>query len=249
MFFYTFYVPFAAVFCILFFSTLERTIGKNVSRFEIPERRARRGNQREIFFSILNLLIFLGSGVLFDLILINKPSLFYHEIHSTIWEIIYLPASLLLCLLFHDVFFYFSHRLLHVPFFLKYIHRYHHKSLTVHPWATFCFHPLEGCIQISIVVWIPFILPLHPAIHLIFTFFMLFMSVYGHSGYEFRAKKAAFFNPFNTSYHHAQHHEFGTYNFGVYLNLWDRFFHTNHPMYYEGNAMMKKRIKHSKGAE
>ena len=61
---------------------------------------------------------------------------------------------------------------------------------------------------------------------LLFVFLMLFISVYGHSGYELRINKWKGFYVFNTSLHHFQHHEHVHYNFGIYLNIWDRLFGT-----------------------
>jgi lathosterol oxidase len=220
-----------------------------VNRLVIPERQTSKNTKKEYLLSALNLLVFTGFGGLLDYLKSAELTKFYFEIEFTWKSLLYLPASLFISLFIHDLFFYLSHRFLHLPFMHKYVHVHHHQSHTVNAWAAFSFHPIEGCIQISIVCWLPLILPIHPVIHGLFTLFMLFMSVYGHSGYELRAKKAPIFNAFNTSFHHAQHHQYGNYNFGIYLNFWDRLFKTNHATYEDGYKRLREHINGSKGVE
>jgi sterol desaturase/sphingolipid hydroxylase (fatty acid hydroxylase superfamily) len=47
---------------------------------------------------------------------------------STPWGIPYLMAMIIALDLFHDTWFYFAHRLLHWPYFMKRIHYMHHQS-------------------------------------------------------------------------------------------------------------------------
>lgn len=247
--FYIFFVPLAAITCILFFHYLPWLFGPQVNRLVIPERQTSKNTKKEYLLSALNLLVFTGFGSLLDYLKSAELTKFYFEIEFTWSSLLYLPASLFISLFIHDLFFYLSHRFLHLPFMHKYVHVHHHQSHTVNAWATFSFHPIEGCIQISIVCWLTLLLPIHPVIHGLFTLFMLFMSVYGHSGYELRAKKAPIFNAFNTSFHHAQHHQYGNYNFGIYLNFWDRLFKTNHATYENGYNRLREYINGSKGVE
>lgn len=247
--FYTLFIPLAAIAWILFFQYLPWLFGSQVNHLVIPDRQTSKNTKKEYLLSALNLLVFTGFGGLLDYLNSTELIKFYFEVEFTWNSLLYLPASLFISLFIHDLFFYLSHRILHIPFILKYIHMHHHQSHTVNAWTTFSFHPIEGCIQISIVCWLPLILPIHPVIHGIFTLFMLFMSVYGHSGYELRAKKAPIFNAFNTSFHHAQHHQFGNYNFGIYLNFWDRLFKTNHATYENGYKRLRDYINGSKGVE
>ena len=244
--YYTILIPFAAVTCVLFFQNLPRLFGRRINRFIIPGRKTIQPSKKEYLLSGINLLVFACFGGLLDYLKSVELTKFYFEIEFTWNSLLYLPASLFISLFIHDLFFYLSHRFLHIPFMHKYVHVHHHQSHTVNAWAAFSFHPIEGCIQISIVCWLPLILPIHPVIHGLFTFFMLFMSVYGHSGYELRAKKAPIFNGFNTSFHHAQHHQFGNYNFGIYLNFWDKLFKTNHSTYESGYNHLRAHINGSK---
>lgn len=247
--FYALYIPLCAITCILFFNHLPWLFGPQMNRLIIPGRKNTHTTKKEYALSALNLFVFAGFGALLDFFKASAYTKFYLDVEITWKDLLYLPASLFISLFIHDLFFYLSHRFLHLPLIHKYVHVHHHQSHTVNPWAAFSFHPLEGCIQISIICWLPLILPIHPIIHGVFTLFMLFMSVYGHSGYELRAKKAPIFNAFNTSFHHAQHHQFGNYNFGIYLNFWDRLFKSNHATYESGYKLLREKINGSRGGE
>jgi sterol desaturase/sphingolipid hydroxylase (fatty acid hydroxylase superfamily) len=246
MYFYVYFIPITALTCIVFFSLLDVFFGKRMHAFLFQTPVKVPTQATEIRNTIISFLIFAGSGLLLDYLNAAHVSAFYQEVKPVWYAYAYLLASLFIALFIHDFFFYMSHRLLHIPFFFKTIHQTHHRTKIVQPWASFSFHPFEGIVQISIVVWLPLVLPMHPIVHAIFTFFLLFMSVYGHSGYELRALKAAVFTPFNTSIHHAQHHQFVSYNFGIYLNLWDRLFQTNHPSYPQEVERVKQQIIDSK---
>ena len=85
----------------------------------------------------------------------------------------------------HDTYFYWSHRLIHLPNLFNGIHRVHHLSNNPTPWATFSFHPLEAIISIGYIFIIIFLLPCHPLALFIFLSIMLTTSIIGHLGYEF----------------------------------------------------------------
>ncbi|MFM7664199.1 MAG: sterol desaturase family protein [Bacteroidota bacterium] len=223
-------------------------MGQKVNRLAIPGRKASKNTHKEWVLTVINLFVFGGFGAILDVATTFGYGKFYSNTPLEIISIMYLPASLLIALFIHDVYFYASHRLLHLPLMLKYIHMHHHQSHTVNAWSAFSFHPVEGFIQIFIVLIPPLVMPIHPLVHAIFIAFLLFMTVYGHSGYELRAKKPPIFNIFNTSFHHSQHHEFGNFNFGIYLNVWDRFFKTNHPTYVDAYQSLKDKINGSKDA-
>ena len=131
---------------------------------------------------------------------------------------------------------------MHTKFVFRHIHSWHHQSHNTNPWAAFSFHPLEGILQLGVIPLIAFIFPINEIVLFSFTGFLLFMTVYGHSGYELRANKWNTLNIFNTSLHHYQHHKFVRYNFGLYLNLWDTMFSTNSPDYKKSFKKLGDRI-------
>jgi len=149
------------------------------------------------------------------------------------YSTLYLVISFLLALAINDVYFYFSHRLMHWRPLFRRVHYIHHQSHAPNPWSAFSFHPIEAVLQIAVIPIVALVLPIHAYVLVGFSAFMLLVSVYGHCGYELRANKPTMFNVFNNSIHHNQHHQYVKYNYGLYLNIWDRLFKTNHPTYTE----------------
>jgi lathosterol oxidase len=246
MFFWTIFIPVVTILVVLFFSNLNLLFGKKLERFRLPKHSPQRISTVERKNVGFNLIVFSSMGFILDRS-IERGLISFQTVHEwNIWSISYLFISFFLALFIHDVYFYLTHRFLHIPFVFKRIHRIHHQSHKVNAWSSFSFHPFEGLIQIGIVILVPMFIPIHIGVQIVFVFFLIFMSVYGHAGYELRANKKAIFSIFNTAVHHTQHHESVRYNFGIYLNLWDKIFNTNHPNYEKYFQDLAAKIKHSK---
>lgn len=189
--------------------------------------------------TLTSLLIFMGVGLLLDWAYKAGFTQIYTSTND--YNTAYLFISFFFALAINDVYFYFSHRFMHwKPIFTR-VHYIHHQSHEPNPWSAFSFHPIEAVLQIAIVPIVAFIIPIHIYVLIGFSSFMLLVSVYGHCGYELRANKPSIFNIFNNSIHHNQHHQFVKYNYGLYLNLWDRIFKTNHPTYTEVTDEFKQK--------
>lgn len=230
MLFWIYFIPATTLFVVLFFWILELFFQRGINHFRIEEHNSL-PNKREIVSTLANGFVFALIGFLMDYLIENN---FLHvQINSpeTLSDYLLLILMFFCALALHDFYFYWSHRLLHVKYMFQIIHFWHHRSHRVNAWSAFSFHPIEGLVQILIIPLATWILPMHQWSLMVFTFFLLFVSVYGHCGYEFRPNKSAVFHMFNTSLHHAQHHKFVRYNFGIYLNWWDKWFKTENPSY------------------
>jgi len=235
---WTFLLPALALFAILLFWFLLRNRPKKMENVLITEHTYRKAlSNKEILRTAISLLIFLVVGAALDLAYTKGFTQIYTNNETS--SLIYLPISFFLALGINDVYFYFSHRFLHWKFLFKNVHHIHHQSHYPNPWSSFSFHPVEAVIQIGIIPLVAMVLPIHVFVLIGFSAFMLLVSVYGHCGYELRANKPPIFAIFNNSIHHNQHHQFFKYNFGLYLNLWDRIFKTNHPTYDEVTEKFK----------
>lgn len=236
-------IPGLALLFIFYFQYIDLLFKGKKKIFRIDEKSKISPSRQEVLYTTINLIIF----ALIGLFLAYSNSLQWTKVYYSqpvsFWEYLYLLISFLIALAIHDSYFYLSHRFLHTKYMFKYIHQWHHRSHPANSWSAFSFHPIEGIIQIGVVLLVAFVLSIHEYVLFLFTFFLLFISVYGHSGYELRPNKWKGFNIFNTSLHHFQHHQFVRYNFGIYLNVWDKLFNSDYPAYEEAFNKLSKEIR------
>jgi sterol desaturase/sphingolipid hydroxylase (fatty acid hydroxylase superfamily) len=143
-------------------------------------------------------------------------------------------ASIVLVILIHDAYFYWTHRLMHHPWLYRRVHHVHHISTSPTPWAAYAFSPAEAFVQAGIAPLVLFTIPVHPVAFGLFMVWQIAFNVLGHCGHElfprgFLKTPAAYV--LNTTTHHHLHHEKYRANFGLYFNWWDRLMGTNHPDY------------------
>jgi len=199
---------------------------------------------REIGYSMLSMLIFAAMSA--GLFLLRKHG--YTKIYLDIHEhsMAYFVFSVLVFIVAHDTYFYWSHRFMHMKAVYPYVHLIHHRSVNPTPWATFSFHPIEAVMQFLIVPIMVFLIPLHPLAIFAWSMYQLALNVGGHTGYEFF--RSGFTRRIhtmwsNTATHHIMHHRYVTSNYGLYFNVWDRIMGTNHERYDEEFEAIVKRRK------
>ncbi|MEM8677800.1 MAG: sterol desaturase family protein [Planctomycetota bacterium] len=179
--------------------------------------------RREVRLSLVTILIFaLLSTVVFQFYKDGDTALYWNVFDYPLW---YLPVSFVLCLVIHDTYFYWTHRLMHWRPIFKYCHQGHHRSLTPTPWAIFAFQPLEAVIQFAGVALIIFYLPLHPFVLFAYLSIDSFINTAGHTGFEMVPPSVArhwLFRGWNTVTHHDLHHTNVRVNYGAFFNVWDR---------------------------
>lgn len=182
---------------------------------------------KELFFSMASLLIFTAMGFVVYVLYHYGYSRIYLDINK--YGIFYFVVSVILMMVFHDMYFYWTHRLLHLPGWYQKIHTIHHQSTNPSPFTSLSFHPVEAIIQAAILPLIVLIIPAHPIAIFIFLVFMVYKNVRGHAGYEFtslayRQKKSKWLQSYSID--HNEHHLYGRGNYGLYFTLWDQLMHT-----------------------
>ena len=156
----------------------------------------------------------------------------------------YLGFSFILALVYHDTYFYWTHRLMHHPRIYRRVHKVHHMSTNPSPWAAYSFHPFEAIIQALAFTFMILILPLHPLVLFLFLVNMITRDVLGHIGFELFPNgftKQRWLNWNTTSTHHNLHHRYFKYNYGLYFSWWDNLMKTTHPQYHETFNEVKER--------
>lgn len=200
---------------------IEKKIQSNVPSFNMLKF--------EIKQSVHNLLLL---GVLSSVVLFlfrSDYNQLYFEISEFGW--VYFLVSIFLMMLIHDTWFYWLHRLIHLPSFFSKVHATHHKSANPTPFSSFSMNWSEMILEFAIFPMIVFVLPMHPVAFTIFVFISFVFNIMGHLGYEIFNQK--FLNSFigkgiNTSTKHNLHHELGRYNYGYYFTFWDRLMGTEY---------------------
>ena len=149
------------------------------------------------------------------------------EIYSNVFDypLWWLPSSVLIYLLLHDAWFYWTHRLMHVPRIYKRVHAVHHASRDPTAWTAMSFHPFESVSGAVLIPTLCLIIPIHYTALLVVLTVMTVMGVTNHMGWEIFPRSLVA-GPAGkwliTASHHHRHHEKYLCNFGLYFRFWDR---------------------------
>lgn len=178
--------------------------------------------KREIRFSIITLIVYAVTGYVISELYMHGLTFIYFDVSR--YGNLYFFLSIPLMIFLHDTYFYWTHRLLHLPGFFNKIHITHHLSSNPSPWTALSFHPVEAIIQAAIVPLIVFIIPTHPVALFIFLFYSVIINMLGHSGYQLfpynnRLQKWNWWN--NSSKQHNEHHLYAKDNYALYFTFWD----------------------------
>lgn len=141
------------------------------------------------------------------------------------WPLWYAPLSVLLYLLAHDAWFYWTHRWMHRPRLFRAVHAVHHASRPPTAWAAMSFHPWEALSGAVVIPLLVLAVPIHAAMLGLVLAIMTVMGVTNHMGWEIfpaRLVHSRLGGWVITASHHHRHHEEYRCNYGLYFRFWDR---------------------------
>lgn len=141
------------------------------------------------------------------------------------WPVWYAPVSLVLYLIAHDSWFYWTHRLMHRPRWFRVAHAVHHASRPPTAWAAMSFHPVEALTGAIVIPLLVFVIPIHIAMLGAVLAIMTVMGVTNHMGWEVfprRMVNSSLGKWMITASHHQRHHDEYRCNYGLYFRFWDR---------------------------
>lgn len=178
--------------------------------------------EKEIKWSVLTSLLFSVAGTITVILWQKGYTRVYTKIDLYGW--LYLPLSLVIFMLLHETYYYWIHRWMHKPAIFRIVHKVHHDSNIASPFTAFSFHPLEGFLQAIFLPVMMLILPMHYYVIIIQLTIMTFSSVINHLDIDIYPKneKNILTKWVIGAAHHAQHHKFFKYNFGLYFTFWDK---------------------------
>ncbi len=203
---------------------------RRIYRYKIQPRPPKiKQLKNELLYSLSTICIFSIVGFIVYLLYINGHTTLYTGM--TKYGLLYFFFSLIMMIAIHDMYFYFTHRLLHTPWLFKNVHVVHHRSVNPTPLAAYSFHPAEAILETFIIFPIVTLLPVNLYAFLFFTFFVLLMNVIGHLGFEFisqRFRSSKIGKLLTSSTHHNLHHQKTNKNYAYYFTWWDLLFKTIH---------------------
>lgn len=182
---------------------------------------------REIKYTLISLSIFGAMGYCVYLVYEAGVSQIYFEAQR--YSYIYFSVSIVLMIVLHDTYFYWTHRVLHVGWWYENIHIVHHLSSNPSPFTALVFHPLEAFIQAAFIPLAVIVIPIHPIALTVFVFYMTIKNVLGHCGYDLTGnilKRSKYNRWRNSAVNHNMHHLYARDNYGLYFTFWDRFMKT-----------------------
>ncbi len=172
----------------------------------------------EIGYSLLTFVLF-GSAIWLFVRWSDSGTTLRYEAIAT-YGMPYFVLSIVLMVLAHDAYFYWTHRLMHHKWVFPYVHRVHHGFHSPTPWAAFAFHPFESILSFGIIPIIICCIPYHRYALLCFVTFMNLYNAYIHLGYHLGQSPKASLR--NTTEDHDYHHKKGHGNYGLYFTFWDK---------------------------
>lgn len=145
----------------------------------------------------------------------------------------------LLIPVWESFYFYWIHRLLHVPFFYKHVHVLHHRNVNVGPWSGLSMHPVEHVIFLGSVL-IHWVVASHP-VHILFHLqYYALTAATTHSGFEALVVKDRSRLKLGT-FHHQMHHRYFECNYGSLELPWDKAFGSFHDGTEASNEKIRER--------
>ena len=204
--------------------------GRRIRDRKLPEGQLR----RELLTSLRTIFIFSGIG--FSIWISMKFGLlrFYEDPVALGWP--WFAASVVLLIVLHDAWFYWTHWLIHHPRLFRRFHRTHHKSMNPTPFTAYAFDTGEAVINGVFLLAAGAIFPISTLAVFIFTAHMMLRNAIGHCGYELFPASAdgrPLFDWLTSVTHHDLHHAEVRWNYGLYFTFWDRLMGTEHPEYHE----------------
>ncbi len=138
--------------------------------------------RREFTYSLSTVVIFATNGLLVWLLAKAGTLEIYSDVALRGWP--WWWMSLVLIIVAHDAYFYWTHRLLHQRRWFRAVHGHHHASLHPTPWAAYAFHPVEALVQAAFLPLFLLAVPVHGAVIVVFLIHMILRNAIGHCAHR-----------------------------------------------------------------
>lgn len=128
--------------------------------------------------------------------------------------------GVVLLTIWNEIHFFLVHRLMHVPFFFRHVHKIHHKSKIPTVYSVYSFHWLEALLLSTVPLTITPFVPFAPIAIFLYPLASILLNFSGHCNYRFGNGEGQSWSLFGTL--HNEHHFKSRKNYGFASNLLDR---------------------------
>lgn len=120
----------------------------------------------------------------------------------------------------NEVHFFLTHRMMHKRFFMKHVHKVHHRSTITTVYSVYSFHWFEALLLSTVpLTFVPFI-PIAPLAIFFYPLASILLNYSGHCNYRFGNGTGRSWRLLGTQ--HNQHHAKGLKNYGFASDLLDK---------------------------
>ena len=130
--------------------------------------------------------------------------------------------GVILLTIWNEIHFFIVHRIMHLPFFLKHVHKIHHKSHIPTVFSIYSFHWFEALLLSAVPIVLAPIIPLSPIAIGLYPLASILLNYAGHCNYRFGNGKGAHWRLFGT-FHNEHHYKFKE-NYGFSSHLLDKLY-------------------------
>lgn len=143
------------------------------------------------------------------------------ELDENTWSSVLI--GLLILNLWNEVHFFLIHRMMHIPFFMKHVHKIHHKSSVPTVFSGYSFHWFEALLLGTVTLSITPFVKLSLIAIFLYPLNSILLNFSGHCNYKF---KNNWINKNVTSYgiNHNNHHSKYAKNFSFVTSVLDKIF-------------------------
>jgi lathosterol oxidase len=168
----------------------------------------------EIIHSLVSVVIFGFSGVAL-VYMIRSGSI--EPAPDTTWSAL---TGLVILNLWNELHFFTVHRLMHLPWLYRTVHKVHHRSKTPTVYSVFSFHPFEAALLSTVPLTIAPFVDLSITALMLYPLTSILLNLAGHCNYRFGNGQGSSYTLFATR--HAKHHQVNAAAFGFATALLDR---------------------------
>ena len=191
----------------------------------------------ELVVSMRSIALFATTAVAMSLM--SRAGAYPLQLMARTWGLAWSCTSLVLMILGHDAYYYWTHRVMHGRALFRRLHAQHHRSYNPSPFTAYRFSVGEAALMVSFVILWPFVVPTSWPVVALFIVHQIARNTLAHAGYELMPATTdgrPMFGWLTTTTHHDLHHAEPGSNFGLYFTWWDRWMGTENPDYADAFA-------------